>query len=465
MEVLTQAPQPTIKCYHSISHGKAVKSLYMEFTPTSFYYSGKNLLSYNFENSVDNFGGGFSFTVKEDIKTISDISIAQEFKQNFMDAVQPLDIIVISESGTEKIDYIGVVTKISIGGIASNLNKSVTVSGKSIEWLFQFYNINTDIKACIFQNTEANNAFKLDLAAQSGQSPISIKDIANASFKMFKQRTSENAEVSNTVIGDIIDIWYGKDFIVASMDKFAYPISSNMFDSGKIDVISFIRKLLPQPLYEIFGFIDDMNKPKICIRKAPYDNPYATFTVEPVQLTDFTLTRSCEEVYTAFMPYIEGSSMSSDFYMNLQAAESGTKEKGYNSAKANPEKVSIYGYQLLTCSFVGYAPDAKTNKETLNNEKIKELADQLEKWFSKLDEMYAGDLTIVNITKDRCSKIGEWLSFAGGQFYVNQARHTWNYGDNPMINFQVSRGGNYYNKTRTFTRLENLSAVYGEFVK
>ena len=60
MIVERQAPQPTIKCYHSVENGAATKKLYQEFTPNSSNISGKNLQSYNFERSLDNFGGSFS---------------------------------------------------------------------------------------------------------------------------------------------------------------------------------------------------------------------------------------------------------------------------------------------------------------------------------------------------------------------------------------------------------------------
>ena len=137
MDVIAQAPQPTIKCYHSITNGRADNYLYQEFTPTSRYTAGKNLRSYTYENSIDNFGGSFSFSVTEDIPKYS-------FDTAFMDEVRPLDIIEISENGDgQTIDFIGVITKVSVGGIASNLTKTVTVSGYSIEWLFTFFNRNT----------------------------------------------------------------------------------------------------------------------------------------------------------------------------------------------------------------------------------------------------------------------------------------------------------------------------------
>ena len=461
MEVLSQAPQPTIKCYHSIKNGVAAQILYQEFTPTSSYTAGRNLQSYNFEDSLDNFGGSFSFTVKEDIS--KDI-----MQKTFMDEVQPLDIIVISESGSEaRIDFIGVVTTVSIGGIASNLNKSVTVSGKSIEWLFLYYNINTDIKACIFQNTEANKVFITDLANRQGTSPLTVDDIAESCYVMFKDRTEKNKEISNFTIGGIIEKWYGSDIFDAISESFLYPISSNLFNTGKINIIDYLGKILPKPIYEIYGFINSFNKPKIKIRKVPFDKPIAKYSINPTQLTDFTLTRSCEEVYTAFMPYIEGSKQSPDFFMTLQAAENASdskdsgKEPGYNSALPNNEKVRLYGYQLLTCSFIGYTPDEKTNGETIDNDKLNALARDMEKWYSNLDDMYNGDFTIVNMTKEKPARIGEWVSFAGGLFYVTTEKHSWNYGDNPMINYQVSRGGKYVGGI--FTKLKNLSAAYREF--
>lgn len=452
MEVISQAPQPTIKCYHSILNGKAVKNLYQEFTPTSNYIAGKNLLSYNFEKSIDDFGGSFSFSVKEEV-------VSNYINLTFMDEVQPLDIIEISESGMEqRIDFIGVVTKVSFGGIASNLNKTVTVSGKSIEWLFTYYNINTDMKACIFQNEEANNTFKTMLSNKNGSSPMRIKEIVDASYKMFKERTEENKDISNFVIGDLIKLWYGNDIFSVVDESFLFPISSNLFEEGKINVIDYIKKLLPSPIYEIYGTVNSLGKPKIVVRKVPYDNPIGIYTILPNLLIDFTLTKSCEEVYTAFMPYIEGSSQSPEFYMNLTAAES-NKEKGYDAATVNKNKVGIYGYQLLTCSFAGYNPEDAKND--INNTQLKKLASDMNNWFGRLDDMYNGDFSIVNLPEKGAAKIGSWIRFAGGLFYINAEKHTWQYGDNPIINYQVSRGAEYINGM--FKPLKKLSYVYREF--
>lgn len=467
MEVIAQAPQPTIKCYHSIENNRVVPLPvpYQSFTPTSSDTSGRNLQSYNFERSLENFGGSFSFTVRED---------TEDLKDPFMDKVQPLDIIIISESGYDiKKDFIGVVTTVSVGGIASNLTKVVTVSGKSIEWLFSYFNIDCDIKAMVFNNESANRTFLADLATNDGKEGISIKDIAIASIKAFREQVS-NLErdaatksittISNFAIGQLIDVWFGtepKHYITASDIKATYPISSNLFTSGKINIIDYLKKLLPSPIYEIFGYIDEVGIPRIAIREAPFDEPKAKYAINPTQLTDYTLTKSCEEVYTAFMTYIEGSDMDPSFYMNLQAAQD--TEKGYSFAQPDKAKAAKYGYQLLTCSFVGFNNDTQSK---IDKEGIGIINGKLKKWFGNLDEMYTGDFTFVNVTnskdiKDIPARIGDWVSFAKGLYYVISEKHSWTYGDNPMINYQVTRGGKYTNGV--FSPVERLSAVYKEF--
>ena len=459
MIVNRQAPQPVINCYHSVVKNSAAKELYQAFTPNSSNISGKNLQSYNFEKSLENFGGSFSFTVVEDIVS----------GNTFMDKVQPLDIITISENGDGKLDFIGVVTTISIGGIASNLTKVVTISGKSIEWLLCYLTIDCDIKCTIFNNASANKEFITDLANNDGEEGISINDIVISSLKTFRYYVSDLKNkaldvgvslITNFIVGDIIDLWFGKDWktwVKGDSEKFAYPISSNLFESGKINVIDYIKRLLPQPIYELYSYIDDVNMPKLKARVVPYDNPVTSYSILPELITDYTLTRNCEEVYTSFMAYIEGTKQSPDFYMNLTTA-TGDNLKGYNISQLNKDKAAIYGYQLLTCSFVGYnaGKDSKAN-----DQQVKDLNEKLERWFSKLDEMYSGDITFVNLTETKTARIGEWIKFAGALFYVTSERHSWNYGDNPMINYQVTRGGEYNNGY--FTPIKSLSAVYKEF--
>lgn len=447
MEIISQSPQPIISCYSSISKTNKVQAeLYEVFSPNSSYVTGKNLQSYVFEeSSPNNFDGSFSFTVKED-ENVGDL---------FMDKVQPLDVIVISEDGGKTYSFIGVVTSVSIGCVASNLQKVVTVSGKSIAYLFKYLNINTDIKTVSFNSN--NKQLIWDLAKKQGEEAIKISEIAQKSFDVFIRATTANKNISNFLVGELITLWYGSNFLDVSDVTFYYPISSNMFTSGSITYIDYIHKLMPSPIYEVYGIVKN-NIPKLRIREVPFDLPHAKNPINPVCLKDFTLTRNCEEVYTAFMPYLEGSPQSPSFYMNLSTGQS-VEEKGYECAKTNNDKVAKYGFQLLTCSFVGFSPNGN-----LDTKKMSELSDKMNRWYSRLDEMYNGDITIVNYLSHTHSKVGEWISMCGGEFYVTKATHSWNFGDNPSINYEITRGG-VYSTTGEFSPIKKISASYQEFVK
>lgn len=473
MNVLVQNPQPIISCYSSIRDGEFNKNLYQIFSPSSNNVSGKNLQSYNFSRDLNDIAGSFSFTVVEDVNVIG-------YENLFMDKVKHLDVITISEQGNKKIDFIGVVTTISVGGIASNLTKQVTVSGKSIFYLFQYLNIYADLKALAFENTSKNIELVLSLNQKKDNKTVgtSIKFIATTAYNEFiRVLTDSGKNVSNVLVLSIIKSWLGESdsFIVVPNDEdnFTFPITSNMFSSGTINYIDFIRQLLPQPVYEIYGFIDDDNKPKLKIRTVPFSKKPFTgeynrdvVKINPTLITNFTLTKSCEEVYTAFLPYIEGSSMSPEFYMSLIGANNKLTNEQYAQSISNPDKVKKYGFQVLMCNFVGFDPMGK-----LNTEGLQKLTNNLKKWYSDIDEMLNGDLTIVNFIGKSESvnihwcTIGNWLYFSGGSFYIQAENHSWNYGDNPMINYSLIRGGEYIKNGDSdfnFKPLEKMSAFYKE---
>ena len=66
---------------------------YQEFSTNSKDVSGKNLLSYNFQRSVNSFSGSFSISVKEE----NIYSSYVEQKKPFLDMVNPFDVVTIQE--------------------------------------------------------------------------------------------------------------------------------------------------------------------------------------------------------------------------------------------------------------------------------------------------------------------------------------------------------------------------------
>ena len=96
---------------------------YFAFSPENpnAYFSGANIQSYTFSNSIDDIDGSFSITVKEDTRELA------AGEQYFMDQVKKLDVVEIIENGS--VEFYGVVRTISIGATAGAMNKVITISG------------------------------------------------------------------------------------------------------------------------------------------------------------------------------------------------------------------------------------------------------------------------------------------------------------------------------------------------
>jgi hypothetical protein len=87
-----------------------------------------------------------------------------------------------------------------------------------------------------------------------------------------------------------------------------------------------------------------------------------------------------------------------------------------------------------------------------------------EYWFSRLDEMYSGTITLVTNFKDKTKnpKAGYCVSFLGGEFYVEKSEHSWNYGKTPVNRLTVSRGMVYDLNGKIKDEIPGIGKLYGE---
>jgi hypothetical protein len=207
------------------------------------------------------------------------------------------------------------------------------------------------------------------------------------------------------------------------------------------------RNILPKPAYELFTrFDEEKKKPVIVARQAPFGNPgnrkdwldLTVYPIEPVSLTSYDLEQSDEEVYTAFNSYVIGSPKAKEFYQVVS-------DKVDTAIQINEEKAAMYGFKLLSVSFMGFDRMLNENAETKRNDldaALRKLNERTAYWFSRLDEMYSGTITLITNLKDRSKnpKAGCRVSFLGGQFYVEKSEHSWNYGKTPINKLTVSRG-------------------------
>lgn len=158
-------------------------------------------------------------------------------------------------------------------------------------------------------------------------------------------------------------------------------------------------------------------------------------------MINYTLTRSIEEVYTAFYSYVANSSIDIN---SKQVIDAINQNNGNPTSQVNIEKRKKYGYKILSTNFVGFS-----NCESDVVDKFTALNKKLSDFYSRLDEMYDATITVVNEIgksseeKPRC---GDRVNFIGGQFYVTAEEHSWSYNQSSKITYHCERGGIYNEK-------------------
>lgn len=461
MQVISQAFIPKITLSHFSGSGCEVYN-------TFFSDNNKNLLSYSWDRSLNNFSGSFSLSFKE---------LPEAGKDLLMDKIENLDVVHIYEH--DRLVFIGVITDMSCSAQSGNYQKTVSVQGKSIEYLFEMLQISLDVTALSWANKASNEGLNITFLTELNEKgsngktkKVSVKKGLSYAFDSFTECISNYSEISSIEILDMIISLYdigtkknGFEKILETGDlEFHYPISSQLYQNKTVKYFDFVRNLLPEPVYEIFGRFGKDDKLKICIREVPFrENEWDKLKVtliDPVILINYSFSRSCSEVYTTFLSYLEGTLLSPDYYKKIFGAST-----GYPAQKAVAEKIGKYGYRPLEVTFIGFyngATEAEQKEANDNlNKEIEKLNENLAKWFGYIDEMYSGNITVANIDSFMPARIGERIQMGGNEFYVMSEKHSWAYGTTPTIEYSVDRGGKY-NKGK-FNPCKKISEFLEEF--
>jgi hypothetical protein len=170
------------------------------------YPSGQNLLAYSFQRSINNFSSAWNLSYKD-----SGIKETKEQVLSF-DLIEPLDVIEIKDF--DKTVYIGVITDISFSA-KSNGAKIVNLSGKGIEFLFEYLTLSLDVTAMSFLGeafqTEWQN-INVKLTVNENQS-VKIKEAFSILFDCFSNAVDQHKKLSNSQILTMIKTWYGNDYL------------------------------------------------------------------------------------------------------------------------------------------------------------------------------------------------------------------------------------------------------------
>jgi hypothetical protein len=430
-----QAPVPKLKIFKPGNTDKNTPDITYSADLDGGAYS--KLLSYTFSEAVEDLEGSFSFSVENE---------EAEKNKTVFDLIPNRSVVKIYEGDLEKPAFVGILRRRRIGTAITSqgVKRTITFTGKSIISCIAEYAVSLDVR---IQGVADAVSKTKTLAERLANNGVTIKDFMKVSWEHFKE-VSEIAGISTTGIASIIDNFIGgfDQFITVSgkNQEIFYNIATPFYNESNNFIADIWRHILPKPVYEIFSYCD--GEPKIMARQVPYGNRESgadwqnlnLYVISPLSLVSYDLNQSDEEVYTAFMAYIVGSARDRSFYMAVN-------QTGKDDIVVHDEeKQKIYGFKPLEISFTGYDRQGNTKNKDADTltKALKKLNELAVYWYSRLDDMYSGTITIcTDFNKPETNpRAGHRAKFMGGEFYINRTDHAWNFGGAPTIRLSVSRG-------------------------
>lgn len=473
---IAQAPQPIVKIFEFYPEFDTENPI-LEFNKGEikvftageyFFYKEENVLQgYSFKFSTSDTDGNFTLTLHPG-----------NSENPYFDKIKPLQIVKIYERDRKgkTPDFVGVINrKKFVAQPGSGLR--ISIIGKSVASFISRFKISLDLNAMAITHQLASDyaiatKFTTDLAEEFAKKDVKLSEVLQSVWDYAVLCARECLKLSTSDIEKYVNKYLGSDFFdMGDSAILKYPLSNIFNGQNTISFWNIVSDIVPFPVYEKFAFIDKSGKTKIKIREVPFDCSgdglgFSSWDklekdmteLDPAIVKGFDFDVSDDEVYTVFFSYIKGSPLSSDMALRLFAQTDGLSASTVDiSAKAK-----VYGYSPLTVTFNGYSSKEtkkeQDNRKKTTNEYMKELNQRLENWYGHLEEMLKGTITLSTIMAEQMPMCGEIVSFLGGEFYVNEVEHTWNFGGNPETKLTVSRGGNYEKKK--FAPLEGITKRY-----
>jgi hypothetical protein len=490
-----QSPRPEVVIYRPDKKGKPLR-----FDDTS---NRTVLQSYSFGTSINDEKGRFSLTFYPDDEKL-------QFKEDaIFDQIHPMDIVEIYESQNhfnqksggvnlygDEVKYkevmptfTGVIRekKFTAAKTGNGVSRKIVVSGCSVAGLVHEFKISIDTTAYAItaQSVETNNV-RGELSKKfvyNNNEPLKlgfvIKEIWKSYINLSKESTNK---ISNPKVIEFIKEWIGDDDDLFCVDDtvLQYPIADIFNGENLHTFFEIISGLIPKPVYEIFPFTDkgdekddykNAGKMRLMIREVPFDTDAGNDTwgklpctpIDAKLVKSFDLKQSDSEVYTVFYSYLRGSALQEDLAIRI-AAQKGV---GAPEIMVDDPKYGIYGYRPLFVTLNGYGTADGTTDDKCGD-RLKKLNERLRSWYSNMDKMFSGSITMETDLSTYMPQAGEKISFLGdkntkAEFYVVDSEHSWNYGGAPETKISISRGGDY--SSGSFSELKDMAKRYQEFKK
>jgi hypothetical protein len=394
--------------------------------PQNYDARSDALRSYTYTESRQNEESSFtlSLTAEQDKNGLT-----------WLDKLDNFDLVFIEEFG--KIRYCGIIHRMrySSSMTPEGPERNIMVEGNGFDELLKTFHLVMDLTQFIQIPAEVEN-----LQAKSefiSKNDTSFEGAIKFYYDNFKKLTVERGS-QQAILALIIE-----KYIRLEVDKNCstpLPICQSMYQMGVNTLWDIVRKIVPEPMYELFGRWDtEKNKYIIIARQSPFRpldwKSLPTFAIRPVTLKEINLGLDDSDVFTAYY----GTAPSFGYTKNITL----TVDSLHKNIKVDEERWKKYGYRPLNVEFSFLKRDNIDPNDV--EASLKEIGELLESWYKNNDHFLSGIISIISHEDDKKKypAVGCRLEIIGGEFYIDEITRKWDYGKSPTSDINVIRGGRY----------------------
>jgi hypothetical protein len=394
--------------------------------PQDYNAKSDALLSYTYTEARQSFDSAFtlSLTAEQDNNRLT-----------WVDKIASLDLVFIKEFG--KVRYCGIVhgVRYSTRMGERGPERNVMVEGNGFGQLLQLFHLVLDVTifegvSADVENLKANSEF------------ISKGDTSFEAAIMFYYNNFMNIITKRGKQQSIMGLLIEK-YMTLEVDKNCntlLPICQSMYQLGVNTLYDMIRKIIPEPMYELFGRWDtDKGKYIITARQSPFRpadwKTLQKYRINPVTLKSCDVGYSDSDIFTAYY----GLAPSFGYTKNMALVVDNLQR----NHKIDEERWKKYGYRPLSVelSFLKRDEIQPNNVES----SLVEIGKLLESWYKDNDRFLSGVISVISY-EDASIKypvVGGRLEILEGEFYIDEVQRKWTYGNSPTSEIKVIRGGAY----------------------
>jgi hypothetical protein len=409
------------------------------------------MLSYSYSESRQSVDSPFtlSLTPGEDMNGLT-----------WLDKIATFDLVYIEEFG--KVRYCGIVHRVRYSArMGEGPERTIMVEGNGFGELLKVFQLVLDTKLFINESVDIEN-----LKAKSelmSEGDTSLERAIRFYYDNFKRITMERGEKHQSVLIHLIE-----KFVTLKIDKNCktiLPICQSMYQMGVNTLWDIVRKIVPDPMYELFGKWDaDEQKYVITVRQNPFNGTdwrkLPSCKINPVTLKEYNVGYDDLETYTVFY----GIAPSFGYTNNMAMVV----DKLKRNHVVDEERWKKYGYRPMFVELSFLKRDEIEPNDVENS--LKKIGDLLHGWYSNNDRFLSGIISVISHEDEKAKypvigypAIGCRLEFQGGEFYIDEIQRKWSYGASPTSEIKVIRGGAYKENSEYSGPIKKLGRRMNEF--